>query len=111
MKPFRFYGNKNKNTTPSTLCRILDLAKNDAVSRKNEDDQIKITVLPPTNATGNITNEDSGNEGGLGTINNLPESMLLSSIELNHKRSTTTEDDNEPAKKKPKKKAKKTKRK
>ena len=109
MKLFRFYKNKNKNTTPATLCRILDLAENDALSHKNEDDQIKITVLPPTNATGNITDEDSGDEDSLGTINNLPGSMLLASAELDHERSTTTEDDNEPTKKKPKKKAKKPK--
>ena len=32
MNPFRFYRNKNKNTTPATLCWILDLAYNDALS-------------------------------------------------------------------------------
>ena len=110
MKPFRFYGNKNKNTTPTTLCRIFDSAENDALSQKNETDQIKMTVLPPTNATGNITDEDSGNEDGLGTINNLSESMLLASAELDHERSTTTEDDDEPAKEKPKKNTEKSKR-
>ena len=109
MKPFHCYRNKNKNTTPATLCRILDLAENDALSRKNKDDQIKITMLSPTNATGNITDEDSGNKDGSGTINNLTGSMLLASAKLDHERSTTTEDDNEPAKKKPKKKVKKPK--
>ena len=109
MKPFRFYGNKNKNTTPATLCRILDLAENNAVSDKNEDNQIRITVLPPTNATGNITGEDSGDEDGSKTINHLSRSVLLASAELNHERSTTTEDDDEPVKKKPKKKVKKPK--
>ena len=77
---------------------------------QNENNQIKITVFPLTNATGNITDEDSGDEDRLGTINNLPESMLLASTELDHKKSTTTEDDDEPAKKKPKKKAEKSKR-
>ena len=110
MKPFYCYRNKNKNTTPATLCRILDLAENDALSRKNKGDQIKITVLSPTNETGNITDKDSGNKDGLRTINNLTGSMLLASTKLDHERSTTTEDDNEPAKKKPKKKAEKPKR-
>ena len=110
MKPFCCYGNKNKNTTPATLCSILDLAENDALSHKNEGDQIKITVLPPTNATGNITYKESGDENGSGTINNLTGSMLVASAKLDHKRSTTTEDNNEPAKKKPKQKAKKPKR-
>ena len=82
MKPFRFYGNKIKNTTPTTLSRILDLAENVSLSHKNENDRIKITVLPPTNATGNITDEDSGNEDGLGTINNLSESMLPALLSL-----------------------------
>ena len=98
MKPFRFYG--NKNTTPANLIRILDLAENDPLSHKNEDNQIKFTMLPPTNATGEITHEDPGNEDGLGTINNLPGSMLLASAEVDLERNTATEDDDEPAKKK-----------
>ena len=73
---------------------------------KNEDDQIKITVLPPTNATGNMTDKDSGDGDGFGTINNLTGSMLLASAKLDHERSTTSEDDDEPAEKKPKKKPK-----
>ena len=109
MKTFRCYGNKNKNTTPATLCRVLNLTENDTLSHKNEGDQIKINVLPPTNATGNITDEESGDEDGSGTINNLTGNMLLASAKLDHKRSTTTEDDNEPAKKKPKKESQKTK--
>ena len=47
MKLFRFYRNKNKDTTPESLSRILDLAENDSLSHKNEDDLIKITILPP----------------------------------------------------------------
>ena len=84
----------------------LDLAENDSMSHKNEGNQIKINVLPPTNANGNITDEESGDEDGSGTINNLTGSMLLTSAKLDHERSTTTEDDNEPAKKKPKRKPK-----
>ena len=61
------------------------------MSHKNEGNQIKITVLPPTNATGNITDEDSGDEDSSGTINNLTGSMLLASTKLDHERSTTTE--------------------
>ena len=109
MKLFLFYGNKNKNTTPANLSRILVLSENDPLSHKNEDDQIKITILLPTNATGGITDEDSGDEDGSGTINNLPESMLLVSAEIHCERNTATEDDDEPAKKKLKKKAHKPK--
>ena len=43
----------------------------------SEDDQFSVTVLPPTNRTGYITDEDSGDEDGAGTITNLPGSMLL----------------------------------
>ena len=99
MKSFRFYGDKNKNTTPASLSRILDLAENDPLSHKNEDDQIKITIVPPTNATGDITDKD-----GTEIINNLPGSMLLASAEVDRERNRVTEDDAEPAKKKPKKK-------
>ena len=77
IKPFRFYGNKNKDTTLSSLSRILDLAENNPPSHKNEDDQIKIAILPPINASGNITDEDSGDEDGSGTINNLPGSVAF----------------------------------
>ena len=74
------------------MCRILHLAENDALSHKNEDDQIKINVLPPTNATGNITDKESGDENGSRAINNLTGSMLLASVKLDHKTSTMTED-------------------
>ena len=110
MKSFRCYGNKNKNTTPAGSSRILDLAENDPLSHKNKDDQIKITTLSPTNATGDITDENSGDEDASGAINNLPGSMLLASAKVDRERSTATEDDDEPAKKQPKKKAHKPKR-
>ena len=76
MKSSRFYGNC-RNKTPTSLSRILDLAEENALPYRNEDDQFSVTVLPPTNATGYITDEDSGDEDGAGTINNLPGSMLL----------------------------------
>ena len=57
--------------------KILDLAEENALPYSSEDDQFWVTVLPPTNATDYITNEDPGDEDGVGTINNLPGSMLL----------------------------------
>ena len=83
MKPFCFYGNKNKDTTPKSLSRIIDLAENDPLSNKNEDEHIKIAILPPTNATGDIADEDSADEDRSGTINNLPGSVHGHSICLN----------------------------
>ena len=41
-----------------------------------DNEPVIIPILPPENATGNITDEDSGDEDGGGTINNLPGSML-----------------------------------
>ena len=102
MKLFCFYGNKNKDTTPVSLSRILDLAETDPLSYKNEGDQINITMLPPANATGDITDENSGNEDGSEAINNLPGSMLLASAEVDRERNTTTENDDKLAKNKPK---------
>ena len=85
------------------------MAENDPPSHKNNDDQIKITILPPTNVTGDITDKDSGDEDGWEAINNLSGSMLLISAKSDRERNTATEDVNEPAKKKPKKKAHKLK--
>ena len=59
------------------MSRILDLAEENALPYRSEDDQFSVTVLPPTNATGCIADEDSEDEDGAGTINNLPGSMLL----------------------------------
>ena len=56
-------------------------------------------MLTPTNATGDITDEDFGDEDGSGRINNLPGSMLLASAEVDCERNTPAEDDDEPAKK------------
>ena len=76
MKSSRFYGNC-RNKTPTSLSRILDLAKENALPYHSEDDQFLATVLQQTNATGYITDEDSGDENGAGMMNNLPGSMLL----------------------------------
>ena len=85
------------------------MAENDALSHKNEDDQIKITVLPPTNANNNITDEGSDDKNGSGAINNLSGSKLLASAELDHERRTMTEVDDKTAKKKTEKESRKTK--
>ena len=76
MKSSRFYGNC-RNKTPTSLSRILDLAEENVLLYRSENDQFSVTGLTPTNATGYITDEDSGDEDGAGTINNLPESILL----------------------------------
>ena len=76
MKSSRFYGNC-RNKTPTSLCRILDLAEENTLLYRCEDDQFLVTVLPPTNATGYITDEDSEDVDGEGTINNLQDRMLL----------------------------------
>ena len=71
MKSLRFYGNC-RNKIPTSLRRILDLAEQNALPYRNEDYQFSVTVLPPINATGYITDEDSGDEDGVGRISNLP---------------------------------------
>ena len=75
MKSTRFYG---KSKTPATLSRLLDLAEENARPYRNEDGQFSVTILSPTNATSYITDKDSGDEDGAGTVNNLPGSMLFS---------------------------------
>ena len=59
------------------MSRLLDLAEENDWPHRNEDGQFSVTILPPTNAMGYITDEDSGDEDGAGTVNNLPGSMLL----------------------------------
>ena len=49
-----------------------------------------------------MTHKDSSNEDRSETINNTPDSMLLTSAELDHKNSTTIKDDNKPKKMKTK---------
>ena len=53
-----------------------------------------------------MTHKDSSNEDRSETINNTPDSMLLTSAELDHKNSTTIKDDNKQKKMKSKTKAK-----
>ncbi|CAH2016467.1 unnamed protein product [Acanthoscelides obtectus] len=53
-----------------------------------ENDDIEaesITLLPPTNACGTITDEDSGDEERL-DINNLPGSLMQAEVEVNRNR-------------------------
>ena len=95
MKSSRFYGNC-RNKTPTSLSRILDLAEENALPYRNEDDQFSVTVLPPTNATGYITDEDSGDEDGAGTINNLPGSMLLAPALIDDSSCKNVENIDEP---------------
>ena len=39
--------------------------------------RFSVTVLPPTNATGYITDDDAGDEDGAGTINNVTNHDLV----------------------------------
>ena len=73
MKSTQFYG---KSKTPATLSRLLDLTEENARPYRNEDGQFSVTILPPKNAAGYITDEDSGDEDGAGTVNNLPEACF-----------------------------------
>ena len=66
--------------------------------------RLELRYFLPANATGDITDEHSGDKDGSIIINNLLESMLLASAEIDRERNTATEDDDKPAKKKPKKK-------
>ena len=45
-----------------------------------------------------MTHKDSSDEDRSETINNTPDSMLLTSAELDRKNSTTIKDDNKPKK-------------
>ena len=96
----RFYG---KRKTPTTLSRLLDLEEENARPYRNEDGQFSVTILPPTNATGYITDEDSGNEDGAGTVNNLPGSMLLAPAILDESSNPNDETVEAPPKKKQRK--------
>ena len=97
MKSTRFYG---KSKTPATLSRLLDLAEDNAWPYRNEDGQFSVTILPPTNATGYIADEDSGDEDGAGTVNNLPGSMLLAPAIFDKSNNPNDETVEEPPKKK-----------
>ena len=66
----------------------------------DEDDKIKIIIFLSIVTTSNVTDKDNG----LGAINNLTKSMLLTSAELDHKKSTIEKDDDKPVKTKRKEK-------
>ena len=95
MKSSRFYGNC-RNETPTSLSRILDLAEKNALPYPSEKDQFLVTVLPPTNATDYITDENSGDKDGAGTINNLPGSMLLAPALIDDSSCKNVKDIEEP---------------
>ena len=97
MKSTRFYG---KNKTLATLSRLLDLAEENAWPYQNENGQFSVTILPPTNAMGYTTDEDSGDEDGAGTVDNLPGSMLLAPAILDESSNPNDETVEEPPKKK-----------
>ena len=78
------------------MSRILDLAEQNALPYRSEDDTFSVTVIPPTNATGYITDKDSGDEDGAGTINNLPGSMLLAPVLIDDSSSKNVENIEEP---------------
>ena len=100
MKSTRFY---SKSKITATLSRLLDFAEENAWPYRNEDGQFSVTILPPTNATGYITDEDSGDEDGAGTANNLPGSMLLATAILDESSNPNDETVEEPPKQKRKK--------
>ena len=87
-----FYGKKRN---PS-LAEILDSAEDGTYRCTDNSDNFVVTIVPPDNACGEVTDEDSGDEDGGGTINNLPGSMLRSEVPI------LECDDNEPPTKKSK---------
>ena len=97
MKSTQFYG---KTKTSATLSRLIDLAEENARPYWNEDGQFSVTILPSTNATGYITDEDSEDEDGARTVNNLPGSMLLAPAILDESSNPNDETVEEPPKKK-----------
>ena len=82
------------------MSRLLDLAEENARPNRNEDEQFSVTILLPTNATGYITDEDSGDKDGVRTVNNLPGSMLLAPVILDESSNLNDETVEEPPKKK-----------
>ena len=64
-----FYGKSNK---PSRIADFLEKLENNEPDLPDE-----LYIEPPENATGAVSDEDSGDEEG-GTINNLPGSLLRS---------------------------------
>ena len=85
-----FYGKKRN---PS-LAEILDSAEDGTYRCTDNSDNFVVTIVPPDNACGEVTDEDSGDEDGGGTINNLPGSMLRSEVPI-----LECDDDEPPTKK------------
>ena len=56
--------------------RLTDLL-NRAEEQVSNNKSYAVTITPPDNATGNITDEDSGDEDGGCLVSNLPGSMLI----------------------------------
>lgn len=77
------------------LTDLLSMAE----SRTSEEELV-IPILPPDNATGSVIDEDSGDEDGGGTINNLPGSMLRTPTALEDE--YLRDEQHEPKKKKTK---------
>ena len=68
MQSICFYG-KSKPKTFETLNRLLNLAEdNNSQSHTNKNDELIMIVFPPNNATGYVTDEDSGDEDGWGKL-------------------------------------------
>nr|XP_022900637.1 piggyBac transposable element-derived protein 3-like [Onthophagus taurus] len=79
-----------------------NVSLNEALAMLEEDEEMvgrveNITMLPPINACGNLTDEDSGEEDQM-SINNLPGSQLQATVELfgDHVSSSYDTDDNIP---------------
>ena len=94
-KSIQFYG---KSKTPSTLTNVLNLTKENVLSYCNEDMHFFVTVLLPTNATGYVTDNDSGNEDDAGTVCNSPRSVLLTLAVIGNSINRNYEDIEEAAK-------------
>lgn len=57
--------------------------------------EVAITMLPPSNACDDLTDEDSGDEDYL-SINNLPATQLRAPAEISNSHDDSDEDDNVP---------------
>ena len=90
----------------ASMLSQLTLTENNSLSHTNKDNKIKNMTLSFMVAISNETQKDSSNENRSETINNIPDSMLLTFAELDHKKSTTLKDDDKLKKMKSKTKVK-----
>ena len=66
------FHDKSKPKTPEALNSLLNLAEDsDLQSHTNKNDKLIMTVLPPNNPTGYVTDEDSEDKDGWGKISML----------------------------------------